>query len=413
LSQANPSAPKESSGSSPWFAGFDRPRKRPGAVIGFLSPAGAFRRLIAPLAAGRPNIVDMEITAPSANRNYHPLIEGFRFNWQTFLLIGAINTGIACVLWIDDARAFWHPFVTVQLNGFAIAYCVNAAAPWDKPRPIIRLALACFIGALIGLVLVVLVKGYTLEYARGHATSFAFNVFAAFFNGLLVSLIFFVKFRETRAAAALHKAEAERHLLSKQAIEAELKLMQAQVEPHFLFNTLASVQYLTETNPKEASALLGHLIDYLRAALPQLRASSTTLGKEVELVEAYLSILKMRLGGRMSFAIDIPPALKGHPFPPNLLISLVENAIKHGIEPAAAGGSITVSARHDGESVVVSVADTGRGLSATTTTGQGVGLTNVRERLAALYGTRGRFKLESLAPHGARATLALPYELGQ
>jgi len=353
----------------------------------------------------------MEITAPSANRTHHPLIEGFHFNWQTFLLIGAINTGIASVLWIDDTRPFWHPFITVQLNGYAIAYCVNVAAPWDKRSPIIRLALASTIGALIGLVLVVLVKGYSLDYIRTHHW-FLWDYFAAAINGLLISLIFFVKFRETRAAAALHKAEAERHLLSKQAIEAELKLMQAQVEPHFLFNTLASVQYLTETNPKEASALLGHLIDYLRAALPQLRASSTTLGKEVELVEAYLNILKMRIGGRMSFVIDIPPPLKAHPFPPNLLISLVENAIKHGIEPAAAGGSITISARRDGESVVVSVADTGRGLSATTTRGQGVGLSNIRERLAALYGARGRFTLESLAPHGARATLALPYELG-
>jgi len=353
----------------------------------------------------------MEITAPSANRTHHPLIEGFHFNWQTFLLIGAINTGIASVLWIDDTRPFWHPFITVQLNGYAIAYCVNVAAPWDKRSPIIRLALASIIGALIGLVLVVLVKGYSLDYIRTHHW-FLWDYFAAAINGLLISLIFFVKFRETRAAAALHKAEAERHLLSKQAIEAELKLMQAQVEPHFLFNTLASVQYLTETNPKEASALLGHLIDYLRAALPQLRASSTTLGKEVELVEAYLNILKMRIGGRMSFVIDIPPPLKAHPFPPNLLISLVENAIKHGIEPAAAGGSITISARRDGESVVVSVADTGRGLSATATRGQGVGLSNIRERLAALYGARGRFTLESLAPHGARATLALPYELG-
>jgi len=351
----------------------------------------------------------MDLAMPSGERRYHPLIEGFRFNWPTFLLIGAINTGIASVLWIDDTRPFWHPFITVQLNGYAIAYCVNVAAPWDKRSPIIRLALASFVGALIGVGLVILVKGYSLDYIRTHHW-FSWDVFAAFINGLLISLIFFVKFRETRAAAALHKAEAERHLLSKQAIEAELKLMQAQVEPHFLFNTLASVQYLTETNPAQASALLGHLIDYLRAALPQLRASSTTLGKEVELAEAYLNVLKMRIGGRMSFSIDIPPPLKAHPFPPNLLISLVENAIKHGIEPAAAGGTIAISARREGESVVVSVADTGRGLAGTTTSGEGVGLSNVRERLAALYGSRGCFTLESLAPHGARATLALPYE---
>ena len=116
----------------------------------------------------------------------------------------------------------------------------------------------------------------------------------------------------------------------------------------------------------------------------------------------------------MSFVIDIPPELKAHPFPPNLLISLVENAIKHGIEPAAAGGAVTITAQRDAESVIVSVTDTGRGLSAgSASTRQGFGLSNVRERLAALYGARGRFTLEAVAPHGARATLALPYEPAQ
>src|SRR6266496_2806063 len=158
--------------------------------------------------------------------------------------------------------------------------------------------------------------------------SFAYNVVAAFFNGLLISLIFLVKFRETRAVAALHKAEADRLLLSKQAIEAELKLMQAQVEPHFLFNTLASVQYLTETNPPRAGMMLGHLLGYLRAALPQLRSNSTTLGQESDLAQAYLSIMRMRMGSRLSFVIDIPTELRSHRFPPMLLMSLVENAIK-------------------------------------------------------------------------------------
>ena len=343
----------------------------------------------------------------------HPLLAGFHASWGTILLIAAINTGIAGVLWIDDPRPFWHPLVTVQIYGFAIAYCVNVAQPWDKGSPIIRLACAAAVGALIGVVLVILVKDYSIANVRERATFFAYNMFAAFGNGLLISLIFYVKFRETRAAAALHKAEAERHLLSKQAIEAELKLMQAQVEPHFLFNTLASVQYLTETDPKEANALLGHLIDYLRAALPQLRASSTTLGREAELARAYLNILKMRIGPRLDFAIDIPPDLQSHPLPPNLLISLVENAIKHGIEPSADGGRITVEARRTGDAVLVTVSDTGRGFEeASPAKGGGVGLSNIRERLAALYGSRGRFTLEPMTPRGARATLALPFEPG-
>ena len=351
------------------------------------------------------------LPTPSVSKRPNPLLAGFHVNWRTLLLIAAINTGIALVLWIDDTRPFWHPLLTVQLYGFAIAYCVNVAAPWDHDKPLWRLIIASVIGAFIGVVLVIVLKGYPLEYVRERWTFFFYNVFAAFGNGLLISLIFYVKRREARAAAALHKAEADRHLLSKQAVEAELKLLQAQIEPHFLFNTLASVQYLIETDPEEANVLLGHLIGYLRAALPQLRAHSSTLGREIALAEAYLNILRMRVGPRLSFSFDVPDDLRQLPFPPNLLISLVENAIKHGVEPSADGGSVNIAAERREGSLVVSVTDTGRGLAATSRAdGQGVGLSNIRERLAALYGPRGRFSLEPSPPRGTRATLTLPYE---
>ena len=337
---------------------------------------------------------------------------GFRFNWMTLLLIVAINTGVALLLWSGerDVRPFWQPLVTSQLTGLAIAYCVNAAAPWDHERPLRRLAIATFVGSLVGLVLVIVVKGYSIAHMRTEPMSFVFNVVAAFLIGLAISLMFYVKRREARAAAALHKAEAERHLLSKQAVEAELKLMQAQVEPHFLFNTLASVQYLIETDPAQASRMLGHLIDYLRAALPQLRARSSTLAREMSLAAAFLNILAMRLGPRLSFTIDLPDELRDHPFPPNLIISLVENAIKHGIEPSAEGGSVTLAASRRDDSLIVTVSDTGCGPTGSAKSGQGVGLSNVRERLAALYGARGRFSLEQASPRGMRATLSLPYE---
>lgn len=342
--------------------------------------------------------------------NAHALRAGFRFNWTTLFLILAIDTGIALVLWIDDPRPFWQPLLTVQLYGLSIAYCVNVAAPWDSETPLRRLAVAAAIGSVIGVVLVIVFKGYSVAYVRERVEFFLFNIFTAFGNGLLISLIFYVKRREARAVAALHQAEAERHLLSRQAVEAELKLLQAQVEPHFLFNTLASVQYLTETDPRQASVLLGHLIDYLRAALPQLRARSSTLAREMSLAEAYLNILKMRIGPRLGFAIELPQSLRDHPCPPNLVISLVENAIKHGIEPSAEGGSVTLSAARAGDAVQVAVTDTGRAEPGASSAGDGVGLANVRERLAALYGTRGRFELAPVAPHGMRATLTLPYE---
>jgi signal transduction histidine kinase len=365
-----------------------------------------------------PIATPIDVPAPSPGL-LAALAGGFRVSWPTLLLILAINTAIALLLSIEDTRPFWHPFTSAQVFGLTIAYVVNAARPWGKTRPVWRLMGAVAIGTLLAIVILVAAKGYVigdpkyhLEAVRPQWAWFASTALSAFIIGLCVSFVFLFKFREAHAAAALHRAEAERHLMSKHAVEAELKLMQAQVEPHFLFNTLASVQYLTETDPREAGKLLSHLIDYLRAALPQLRASSTTLAKEVGLASAYLNILQMRMGPRLEFAIDVPVELAQHPFPPNLLISLVENAIKHGVEPAADGGTVGVAAQRDGDRLVVSVTDTGRGNAAPATSqpGNGVGLSNVRERLVALYGPRGRFTLEEVAPHGTRATLAIPFE---
>jgi sensor histidine kinase YesM len=341
------------------------------------------------------------------------LARGLKARPLTFALIVAINTGIALILWDNDPRPFWHPLLTVQIYGLCIAYAVNVAAPWEHPRPILRLCGAIAIAVVVGVILVVVLKGYSLEHVRSRAMLFAWNMITAFLNGLFFSLLFFVKFREARASAALHRAEAERNLLAKQAVEAELKLMQAQVEPHFLFNTLASVQFLTETDPPQANKLLGHLIDYLRAALPSFRAQSSTLQREFDLARAYLAILATRMGKRLDFTMALPPDLAGHAFPPNMLISLVENAVKHGLEPSVDGGSLSIEARRDGAEVAVSVTDTGRGMTAAAAApagGNGVGLSNVRERLAALFGPRGRFVLEAVRPAGTRAIIAVPYE---
>ncbi len=338
------------------------------------------------------------------------LRRGFRVDLKTLLLLAAVNTGLAAILWVGDPRPFWQPLVTVHLYGFSIAYCVNAASPWSGSRRIPRLMLAVAVGTLIGVTLTILVKGYSWTYITERAGYFGMNLIAGFSNGLFVSLFFYVKHRESMAASALHKAEAERHLASRHAVEAELKLMQAQVEPHFLFNTLASVQYLTETDPPAAGRMLGHLNDYLRHALPQLRAQSTTLGKEIGLARAYLNILRMRLGERLSFEIDVAPTLEDLPLPPNLLISLVENAVKHGIEPAAAGGRIIVRVEPGERALIVTVEDTGRGMANPAQQGQGVGLANLRERLAALYGANARFTLEPREAGGTRAQLTVPIE---
>ena len=213
---------------------------------------------------------------------------------------------------------------------------------------------------------------------------------------------------EKRAQAA--SATAAEEGLKRQLAEAQLKMMQAQVEPHFLFNTLASVDYLIETDPARASTMQKNLIQYLRAALPQMREGSTTLGKELALVRSYLEILKVRMEDRLQFAVTVPQGLMSAQFPPMILQSLVENAIKHALEPKPEGGSITVTADIANGSLRVTVADTGLGFGAAGKPGTGVGLANVRERLAALYAGRARFTIEANSPSGTIATVEVPYE---
>lgn len=218
---------------------------------------------------------------------------------------------------------------------------------------------------------------------------------------------FFVdRSRAAQRDAEMKRKEAEYHRMGQQVTEAKLSALQAQVEPHFLYNTLASVQALTEVDPARAGEMTGHLIQYLRNALPKMRESVSTVGQEIELARAYLSILQMRMGPRLAFTIDVPEALSALPFPPLMLPSLVENAIKHGLEPQREGGTIHISATMESDRLRLWVADTGRGFS--DTPGAGVGLANIRERLAALYGETARLTLEANTPRGVIATIDVP-----
>jgi len=238
--------------------------------------------------------------------------------------------------------------------------------------------------------------------------------FIPLFFMTLIAKFLIDRSRRAQAFGESQKKVAEVQSAGRQLMEARLQALQAQVEPHFLYNTLANVQALTEVDPPAANKMVGHLIEYLRAALPKMRETSSTIGQEVELARAYLNILKMRMGVRLDFAIQVPDELNGVPFPPLMLPSLVENAIKHGLEPVREGGRIDVIAEKVGERFRIIVKDTGRGLggngttSANAETGGGVGLANIRERLLALYGETAKLSLESNEPKGVVATIEIP-----
>lgn len=188
---------------------------------------------------------------------------------------------------------------------------------------------------------------------------------------------------------------------------ARLQLLQAQVEPHFLFNTLAHLRRLAQTDPQGARAMLADLLHYLGEALPSLRDSESTLGRELGLVRAYLALHQLRMGSeRLRLHFDVPEALHATPLPSTSLLSLAENAIKHGIAPQVGGGEITVRAWREGEQLVLELADTGRGMSAAS--GHGTGLATLRARLKAMYGEAASLSLLMNQPRGLIARLSLP-----
>ncbi|MFC4159652.1 sensor histidine kinase [Chitinimonas lacunae] len=225
---------------------------------------------------------------------------------------------------------------------------------------------------------------------------------------MVMGMIALLRNREHEAHLAKLVADAERERLAHQLTTSQLKLLQAQIEPHFLFNTLGAVQQLAEGKAPEAVALTSSLIRFLRGSMASLRAEITNLNEEKKLISAYLDIMKVRMGARLDYHIDFPESLGWQLIPPTMLITLVENAIKHGLEPKPSGGRIDISAQVEHGQLRLTVADTGRGFS--DIGGTGVGLSNIRERLALTYGKRASLELEENEPEGfiAHIVITLP-----
>jgi two-component sensor histidine kinase len=208
--------------------------------------------------------------------------------------------------------------------------------------------------------------------------------------------------RDQALAFELEKSELER-----KSLDTRLRLLQAQVEPHFLFNTLANIQALVEAGSPQASSVLKSLIAYLRAAVPRMQQVGTTLGQELDLVRAYLELMQMRIPDRLQFALHIEPAANALQCPPMTLLTLVENAVRHGIDPREEGGRIDVDVWLRDGRCHARVTDTGVGLKSTTG-GLGTGLSNLRERMQLAFGGDAQLRLTEVQPHGVCAELEFP-----
>jgi LytS/YehU family sensor histidine kinase len=233
-----------------------------------------------------------------------------------------------------------------------------------------------------------------------------FSVRYGYMAALILIVVEFYRY-EVKSLAAMHDAEVDRLALGREMEAARLQVLQAQIEPHFLFNTLANVRRLYQIDATSGRQMLDNLMRYLEVALPRMRDDASTLEREATLIEAFLNVQKIRMGRRLSFAIDIPDELRSLALPPMMLLTLVENALKHGLNPLPEGGMVRISAHRQGDRLVVAVADSGRGFGEGTS-GGGTGLANIRARLAAMFGAQAGLELSANLPRGVTATLALP-----
>ena len=294
------------------------------------------------------------------------------------------------------------PFVLelihAQCIGWSCFLITAAIVPTKQPRWL--LAIIAVIGSVaFGTWLAYQLTGIPLVDVSDYLYNVGIGTFFAFSATIVVILVERVLL-EIQQRKLLHSENERRE------VEAQLKLLQAQIEPHFLFNTLANVSSLIERDPALAKRLLERLIEWLRIALARARSERATLGDELGMLGNLLEIMTVRFGERLRWHIDAAPELQQLSFPPMLLQPLVENALRHGIEPKIGGGEIRIRASRTGEDLCVEVADTGNGLLEGP--GSGTGLTNIRARLAALFGEAGRLNLTINDAGGVTATLTLP-----
>lgn len=320
------------------------------------------------------------------------------------------DTFIALVLTgIKFGGGFVDNFIISQCIGISICSLALTGLYLFRPtNPLFMLVLvmiAIITGTVVGWTLGSIAAGLSVSLFEQR---FIPVMILGIMFGSIISYFFSYRERISRSEALIQEERIKRLTSEKKAVESNLRLLQAQIEPHFLFNTLSNIMSLLETDLEKAKSMLVDLIHYLRTSLSKTRNKTTTIDQEMEMIRAYLNIFKIRMGDRLRYNIDIPDTIKDFPFPPMLVQPLVENAIKHGLEPKIEGGELSIRGKEKGDNIQLEITDTGMGFNEGEDTG--VGLSNVRERLQSLYGDKGHLILEENRPSGLKAIIEIPYD---
>lgn len=330
--------------------------------------------------------------------------------WRAILLTVLVAAWTAAALGPFTRNSYLELLGETLFVGISLLFAFTAAGAWQQrmmPRwgaQLFALALAAMLAPLVIQLLTAGGNFAAFASSRPHVRGYVLVTVGAAFMGMLLALGALLRERDAQARAQALQVELLQERLERLAADARLSLMTAQIQPHFLLNTLANVQALVESGSPRAGPVFRSLIAYLRAAVPRLQQDRATLGDEERLVAAYLDLMQMRMPDRLRFRVDIDPALRSLPFPPMALLTLVENAIHHGVDPAVDGGHVDVRGQRDQAGrITICVADDGVGLKETAR--EGTGLSNLRQRLAALYPDGAQLALTENVPRGLRAEI--------
>jgi sensor histidine kinase YesM len=333
--------------------------------------------------------------------------------WKAISWTTLFSVSVALLLWVlEFASPLWASLTVSLCIGWSIALSfIFLGRPFERwlatyiaPIPLV------LAGLLTGLVIA---GSLLFRQPLYFVTEDYYSLLLGVFFGTVGFAVFGVRGRLMQARAEIAQANAEREAQEKLLLETDLKLLQAQIEPHFLFNTLSNVLGLIHKDPDAAEETLVNLTTLLRASLKRTRQASTTLAEELEIIRAYLDIQSIRMQDRLRYTLDADPASNDFEVPPLLIQPVVENAVKHGIDGIERGGTITLTTTRTGEGLTVTVADTGAGIDQEGTSngsgsGSGTGLSNVRSRLRTLYGPAATMSIQDNEPSGVLVTIKLP-----